>query len=365
MLHLIGQMKRVATIVAALCAFAFAGVAAAAEMPGGPRLAFTEWWVKKPMATKIASVDPHGKLRRGLVGGSIQPVPFWGPTFSPDGNALAFAGFPVGRGGLEDPGEDEGPPRIYLVSPLGSAPREVPGTRGGSRPVFSPDGAFLAFSRSKLITHFDPKDPLDFHFYSSTTAWVVPLAGGPARRLTPWSNGLENEPASFSPDGKALLMRRDGQPGSLPEIVSLDLSSNATRVVARNAEDPAFSPDGSRIALVSYRDRLTVQGADGPVSIPELYVVDADGSHPRRLTRTLEEGESQPSWDPSGSRLAFVRFPGGGGLGFANVLMQANADGSCVKRILGRPGRYGANGPGLYGPTWQPGPGREAGPISC
>lgn len=342
---------------------ALAGTAAFAEVPEGPRLGFTEWRPKEPASLKLASVNPHGKARHGLINGAIEPAPFNGPAWSADGTAIAFAGYPAPQRGEKQRGE--GAPRIYLVSPLGSPPREVPGTVGASRPVFSPDGGSLAYSRSKLIQNFDPKDPLRFESYFSTTAWISPLDGGPARRLTPWRNGLLNEPTSFSPDGQTLLMRRDKGVDSASEVVATDLTGGANYVLARNAEDPTFSPDGSRIALISYRDGLTVPTGDRPAAVGELYVIHADGSHPRRLTRTPTEGESQPSWDPSGNRIAFVRAPGGGGIGFANMLMQVNADGSCAKRVLGHFGHDYLAGPGLYGPSWQPGLGRGAGPINC
>jgi Tol biopolymer transport system component len=48
--------------------------------------------------------------------------------------------------------------------------------------------------------------------------------------------------------------------------------------------DPAWSPDGQRIAFISDRD-----GND------EIYVMNADGSGQQRLTRTPED-ESFPAW---------------------------------------------------------------------
>lgn len=83
----------------------------------------------------------------------------------------------------------------------------------------------------------------------------------------------------------------------------------------------------------------------------------------RRLTNS-RSNDLFPSWDPSGERLAFVRYrPGHAELdeiGIGSALMQVNADGSCPSAVLG-PSR----GIGLYGAAWQPGPGREAGRIAC
>lgn len=74
-----------------------------------------------------------------------------------------------------------------------------------------------------------------------------------------------------------------------------------------------------------------------------------------------------PSWDPSGQRLAFTRDSGPEwlSLGTTNVVMAVNADGTCPTVVFGSPQAAGARGPGLYVLSWQPGPGREAGPIVC
>ena len=61
-----------------------------------------------------------------------------------------------------------------------------------------------------------------------------------------------------------------------------------------SSRDPAWSPDGRRIAYVSSA------GGDA-----ELYVADADGGNPRRLTENRHE-DVLPSWSPDGRRLAFA-----------------------------------------------------------
>ena len=59
--------------------------------------------------------------------------------------------------------------------------------------------------------------------------------------------------------------------------------------------DPAFSPDGSKIAFESTR----TGGGD-------IYVMNADGSGVVRLTTASTE-DSQPTWSPDGTRIAFTR----------------------------------------------------------
>jgi len=100
----------------------------------------------------------------------------------------------------------------------------------------------------------------------------------------------------------------------------------------------------------------------------ELYVKDLGGGQLRRVTHTHDQQENAPSWDPSGQRLAYTQSTGNDlfGLGLTNVVMEVNVDGSCPKRVFGKPAKPRSHRlVGLYGPVWQPGPGREAGRIEC
>jgi TolB protein len=350
-------MASAALLAAAALTLAVTGAASAAA-PDGPRLALTVWRAK-PARLALLTVEPSGagrqKVVEGGLGGRVGPSPFGGPSWSPDGSLMAFSGQ-----------SRKVKTRIFLIAADGSNLREVPGTRGALNPVFSADGRMLAFARSRLYEPpFDPKHPLESILrdgFFGTTTWLLDLATGQQRRLFRWRDGLHVEPSSFSPDGSVLALSRSSRRGS--EAIALRLADGKVTVLARNAEEPVYSPDGSRIAFVSYRDRNVTEGFGEPVLASELYVRSAAGGRPQRLTRTHDWQEASPSWDPSGERLAYTQStsPEPIALGFTNVIRQINADGTCRRIVFGK---RRSNGAGLYGPAWQPGPGREAGRIPC
>jgi dipeptidyl aminopeptidase/acylaminoacyl peptidase len=86
-------------------------------------------------------------------------------------------------------------------------------------------------------------------------------------------------------------------------LVPIDRSSPARRFTSGEKMDlaPRWSPDGSKLAFVSNRERKAKQ----------LYVIPAVGGEAQRLT-DLAEDVTEPVWSPDGTRLAFssrVRDP--------------------------------------------------------
>ena len=72
--------------------------------------------------------------------------------------------------------------------------------------------------------------------------------------------------------------------------------------VARSDDQPQWSPDGTRVALVRRQD---FDCPSGPTATFELETVAATGSEPTQLT-TLSYPSTPPAWSPQGDRIAIV-----------------------------------------------------------
>jgi Tol biopolymer transport system component len=113
---------------------------------------------------------------------------------------------------------------------------------------------------------------------------VVQLTGGPGRNFEP----------SWSPDGQRIAFTSDRDGNSEIYVMDAD-GANPTRLTINAARDyaPTWSPDGTKLAFASTRT-----GAG------DIYSMNADGSGEIRLTNWDLE-ETTPSWSPDGTRIAF------------------------------------------------------------
>ena len=212
----------------------------------------------------------------------------------------------------------------------------------------SPDGATLVFDLQG-------------------TLWRLPAAGGEAEPLT---DGLgDDRLPDFHPDGSRVVFQsyRSGTwdlwaltlPPETPETASDTAPETAPDPAsAPGAADPAFpaperltdsagddrepawSPDGTRIAFASDRGGTY-----------DLWLLTVETGELRQITSALGN-ESEPAWTPDGAALVYVAVPEG------------EADGALHHLTLDPPGTPPVPIPGTAGKVAAPAPGPDGARVA-
>jgi len=200
-------------------------------------------------------------------------------------------------------------------------------------------------------------------FNTRDALWLMDAGGSNRELLDRSPQGFAYAP-TWSPDGTEIAFMRSI--GEVNGIFVIELESLQERQISPDGVAPEWSPDGSRIAFVA-PSGLALTKPDGtgvtPLGIrgdcptwspdgeqiaycavqgelPEendLYVMRADGSQPRRLTR--DPGIEDPvAWSPDGEQIAFFsRRTTGGDTYLIDV------DGTDIVRLTSDPGAQVAN----------------------
>ncbi len=287
--------------------------------PDGSAIAFVRW---TETGSGIFLIPALGGSERSILTYGIAVGSHIQISWSPDGHLLAYSAY-----------GPRGAPHVYLAL-LDSLSTQLlspaPECLDAGVPAFSPDGRQLA-----LICISSPA------VYS---IYVVELPHGPMRRVTSmmgYPQGL-----AWAPDGNTLIFANDpgdggelwrltlggqltqlpfGEDGSAPTIavrggrmayvrgrVTIDIwradltaphpEESAAKLISstRTQMVPRYSHDGTRIAFQSNRSGSA-----------EIWMTDAQGADPNRLTSFNGPFTSAPGWCSDGRRIAFdSRAPG-------------------------------------------------------
>jgi len=193
------------------------------------------------------------------------------PAVSPDSIRIAYMSTQDGGGG-----------EIYIMNADGTAQTRL-FTAWGAWPAWSPDGSKIAFTSN---------------LGSSLGIWVMNANGSNQTRLTP--DGIYATSPTWSPDGTKIayehyvgsygisVMNADG---SGQHALTNPDGSQYPPSNLYGDKNPAWSPDGSKIAFSSTRSGTT-----------QIYTMDPDGGNQIRVTDVEAD---MPTWSPDSSRIAF------------------------------------------------------------
>jgi Tol biopolymer transport system component len=307
-------MKRAAALSAGL-AVVVSGFVAACGGNGNeptigngsdPEIVFVRF-LPSPRPNSFANTRPNiyvmnadGSSQRSLT--SNQEVDAY-PAWSPHDQSIAFAS------------ERDGSIGLFVMNADGSGQRRLThDPDGDAMAAWSPDGGRIAFTR--------------FHSHIHPDIYVMNADGSDQRRLTrdPANDVLPD----WSPDGHriAFVSQRDGN----EEVYVMNADGSGQHRLTRNPADdadPDWSPDGRTIAF--YSDR------DGDF---DIYLMNPDGSRVRKLTRNVASdsdpdyfaSDVDPDWSPDGAKIVFASSREGN-----SEIYVMNADGSDERRLTRDP----------------------------
>ena len=225
---------------------------------------------------------------------AIVPVPLTSypgsevhPSFSPDGNQVAFQW-----------DQKDGISWIYVKVVGASEPLRL---TKGCCPAWSPDGRSIAFLK------FGPRGDVRYGKSQAGVFLISPL-GGPEQKLADLDSGLGFAAEIFQglawhPSGKWLVVS-DNLPGGRYGLFCFPWKAVKNEAlisppVGSSDSFPVFSPDGE--ALVFSRGSV---GTDGDLYLLELSEGLQPKGEPRRIT-SENTYNNQAAWTPDGHSIVF------------------------------------------------------------
>jgi Tol biopolymer transport system component/DNA-binding winged helix-turn-helix (wHTH) protein len=274
--------------------------------------------VRLLVSAREYSAQPlHARVLTSFVGVQGQP------SLSPNGDQFAFAW---------DGDVPNGPLHVYIsLIGKGTPLRLTPENEEGWGPSWSPDGQSIAFRRFRTGTQV-AKSRLNsgLRLSQESELLVIPALGGPSHRI---ASGTMSEVASWSPDAKWLLWSQRAPDSYRQFILAAPAGGGGARKLLDpppNGEgntgdfDPAVSPDGHGLVWSRCVDDFDC----------DLYLA---GFQEGRLTGTLRQlthdhkQKRNPHWSNDGEEIVYI-----GGEAYSELLMyRVPAAGGQPHRIEG------------------------------
>ena len=240
--------------------------------PDGRRIAFARSG-KDPVPEEIWTANAKGgDLRRLTNWGSTSAAPTW----TADGRIVYFTTKDFAP--PSSPGDPPPPSELYSMAADGSDQRRLTNEEVmKTDPAASPTDGTVSYIAFRPVSQ-EP-GAFDLGLFS------IASDGSGFQTLAPFSSKRDVFNASWSPDGRRIVVELAA--GGQSDLAVMKPDGTGLRRLTRTRAletNPVWSPDGRKIAFTSDRHlRRGKRERWGPEF--ELYVMRADGTRIRRLTR--------------------------------------------------------------------------------
>src|SRR5580700_5263504 len=222
--------------------------------------------------------------------------------WSPDGKSLAFT--------MDSGDEKDAKPQVWFMYADGGEPWQVTKHKSGVRGFqISPDGKTLLLIATVPLSEDEEKRSKQKddavvvdHNFKMGQLWTWNIATNEEKQLT--KGDVTVSDAHWSPDGARVTFTTNPTPRlddiSLQTAWVMDVASGNQRKLVETTnptQSARWSPDGRSIAYL---------GSAGPVLYQvNLFVVDASGGTPRKLSNSFELNAGEPVWSRDGKAIYF------------------------------------------------------------
>lgn len=239
------------------------------------RIVFSMRPFGNPSAKELYVVDSDGENLQRVTWDENLAI---SPTWSPDGNRIAYVSYKTGL------------PRIYELALTDGSERRVDTGRDGQHmtPAYHPNGDELAFNilGSGL-----------FRYHLGDNCCLAQLVGGRAENLQP----------SYSHDGDELVFLSNRLGEATPQIYTMPSRGGSADLLSPYRfgqggyfADPDWSPISAKVAFAGGIVRRRV------LNRYHIFVADTDVGDNRLIQLTREGSNEDPSWAPDGRHIVFV-----------------------------------------------------------
>lgn len=254
-----------------------------ATFPGeNSRIAFV-------LGPDIYTMNPDGSDVRQLTNLGPNNSAFW-ENWSPDARQLVFSEYPTNSTG-----------QLWIIDADGSHQHLLlsEADYGENAPSFSPDGAWVVFTRCQNVSNGN-----------GCAIYRIRTDGSGLTPVTDFQLALNDWEPVYSPDGMTIAFDSFNRDGYVVAIWLMNADgSDIHRLTPPELEciNPHWSPDGEKIAFRTHG--YNPQNND-------IWVINRDGSGLHRLTGTAASDmdipvayyNEAPSWSPHGHFIAFDQY---------------------------------------------------------